>query len=66
MGLHKHDQGAYTIVFFDKYGKQLKTLELVRANLQQSKEDAEAKMKKRDEVASYVIRRNLYNSIDFN
>lgn len=64
MSLHKHDVGAYTIVFFDKYGKQLKELELVRSNLHLSRTDAETELDKDDRIVSFVIRRNLYNSLD--
>lgn len=64
MSLHKHDVGAYTIVFFDKYGKQLKELELVRSNLYLSRTDAETELGKDDRIVSFVIRRNLYNSLD--
>ena len=63
MGLHKNDLGAYTIMFFDKHGRRIKSLEVVGDTLQKSIDLGKESVETSEEIVSFLVKRTVYNSI---
>lgn len=62
--MHKNEEGVYTLLFFDKHGRHLKDKDQLVDNLMNSINNGKQGLKEVENAASFLVKRNLYNSID--
>lgn len=62
--MHKNDEGTYIVVFFDKHGRHLKDHDILCNNSYTSIETGKKTVTLEEEPFSFLVRRNIYNSID--
>jgi len=62
--MHKNEEGIYLLHFYDKHGRRLKEFDQLVNNLINSINTGKQHLKDNDDVESFIVRRNLYNSID--
>lgn len=62
--LHKHSEGAYNVLFFDHHGRHIKEEDVIKTNLTSSIDYGKLKKTSDDNINSFLVKRNIYNSID--
>lgn len=64
MEIHKNQEGIYTIQFFDKYGRYIKEEDMLAETLDAAIADGKAVVEGKEDVKSFLVKRNVYNSVD--
>jgi len=62
--MHKHQEGVYNVLYFDKHGRHLREKDLIRTNLHDAIEAGKSHASKSAELSSFIVKRNVYNSVD--
>lgn len=62
--MHKNEEGIYTLLYFDKHGRHLKETDELVGNLHTSIEIGRNTIAMDNEAVSFLVKRNVYNSID--
>lgn len=62
--MHKNEEGIYTLLYFDKHGRHLKEADELVSNLHTSIEIGRNTIAVDNEAVSFLVKRNVYNSID--
>lgn len=62
--MHKNEEGVYTLLFFDKHGRHLKDKDQLQNTLTNSIDNGNKELVGCPEAVSFLVRRNVYNSID--
>jgi hypothetical protein len=62
--MHKNEEGIYTLLYFDKHGRHLKEADELVGNLHTSIEIGRNTIAVDNEAVSFLVKRNVYNSID--
>lgn len=64
MSVHKNQEGIYTIQFYDKYGRYIKDEDMIEGTLQDAIGLGELGVAEKEEAKSFLVKRNVYNSVD--
>lgn len=64
MNVHKNQEGAYTVQFYDRYGRYVNDKDLVAITLIDAQEQGRDGLLHNEEASSFLVRRNVYNSVD--
>jgi hypothetical protein len=62
--MHKNEEGVYMVHFYDKHGRRLRDYDQLVNNLINSINKGKTLKKEYEDIESFIVRRNLYNSID--
>ena len=62
--MHKNEEGVYLVHFYDKHGRRLKDFDKLVDNLMNSINYGKDQLREVEDIESFIVRRNLYNSID--
>lgn len=62
--MHKNEEGVYLVHFYDKHGRRLKDFDKLIDNLMNSINYGKDQLREVEDIESFIVRRNLYNSID--
>jgi hypothetical protein len=62
--MHKNEEGIYMVHFYDKHGRRLRDYDTLVNNLINSIDTGKKVKEANDDISSFIVRRNLYNSID--
>jgi len=62
--VHKNEEGVYLVHFYDKHGRRLKDFDKLVDNLMNSINYGKDQLREVEDIESFIVRRNLYNSID--
>lgn len=62
--MHKNQEGVYTLLYFDKHGRHIKEADELVGNLHNSIEIGKSTISADNEAVSFLVKRNVYNSID--
>ena len=62
--MHKNEEGVYAVLFYDKHGRHLKDQDMLMPNLYESIQLGKAVLEQNTDPESFLVKRNVYNSID--
>lgn len=62
--MHKNEEGVYAVLFYDKHGRHLKDQDMLMTNLYESIQLGKAVLERGEDSESFLVKRNVYNSID--